>query len=130
MVNLIDLFLVVIGILLIVIVQNPLNPFSQDKVVVVENPGEADMRMLVKDGKELKRYQASGEIGEGQGSRAGVTYRLGRRTDDLRAGERRGGRQVATRTAESWDFCPEFPDNGRFPFLLVLAVEVKVNFPR
>ncbi len=50
MVNLIDLFLVVIGILLIVIVQNPLNPFSQDKVVVVENPGEADMRMLVKDG--------------------------------------------------------------------------------
>ncbi len=53
---------------------------------------------------------------------------LGRRTDDLRAGERRGGRQVATRTAESWDFCPEFPDNGRFPFLLVLAVEVKVNF--
>lgn len=66
MVNLIDLFLVVIGILLIVIVQNPLNPFSQDKVVVVENPGEADMRMLVKDGKELKRYQASGEIGEGQ----------------------------------------------------------------
>lgn len=76
MVNLIDLFLVVIGILLIVIVQNPLNPFSQDKVVVVENPGEADMRMLVKDGKELKRYQASGEIGEGQGSRAGVTYRL------------------------------------------------------
>ena len=69
MVNLIDLFLVVIGILLIVIVQNPLNPFSQDKVVVVENPGEADMRML-------KRYQASGEIGEGQGSRAGVTYRL------------------------------------------------------
>lgn len=76
MVNLIDLFLVVIGILLIVIVQNPLNPFSQDKVVVVENPGEADMRMLVKEGKELKRYQASGEIGEGQGSRAGVTYRL------------------------------------------------------
>ncbi|MCW5361181.1 hypothetical protein IGA71_33375, partial [Pseudomonas aeruginosa] len=42
-------------------VQNPLNPFSQDKVVVVENPGEADMRMLVKDGKELKRYQASGD---------------------------------------------------------------------
>ncbi|MBG4834888.1 DUF2149 domain-containing protein [Pseudomonas aeruginosa] len=76
MVSLIDLFLVVIGILLIVIVQNPLNPFSQDKVVVVENPGEADMRMLVKDGKELKRYQASGEIGEGQGRRAGVTYRL------------------------------------------------------
>lgn len=73
-VNLIDLFLVVIGILLIVIVQNPLNPFSQDKVVVVENPGEANMRMLIKDGKELKQYHSSGEIGEGQGSKAGVTY--------------------------------------------------------
>ena len=76
MVNLIDLFLVVIGILLIVIVQNPLNPFSQDSVVVVENPGEPDMRMLIKDGKELKRYEASGEMGEGQGTKAGITYRL------------------------------------------------------
>ena len=75
-VNLIDLFLVVIGILLIVIVQNHLNPFSQDKAVVVENPGEANMRMLIKDGKELKQYQSSGEIGEGQGSKAGVTYQL------------------------------------------------------
>jgi hypothetical protein len=75
-VNLIDVFLVVIGILLIVIVQSPLNPFNQNKMVVIENPGEADMRMLVKDGQELTEYQASGEIGEGQGSKAGITYRL------------------------------------------------------
>jgi hypothetical protein len=76
MVNLIDVFLVLIGILLIVIVQSPLNPFNQNKVVVIENPGEADMRMLVKDGQELTEYQANGEIGEGQGSKAGITYRL------------------------------------------------------
>lgn len=76
MVNLIDLFLVVIGILLVVIVQNPLNPFSQDKVVFIENPGEADMRMMVKDGEELKRYESNGSIGEGQGTKAGVIYRL------------------------------------------------------
>ena len=75
-VNLIDLFLVVIGILMIVIVRNPLNPFSQDNVVVVENPGEADMRIVVKDGEELTRYESTGEIGEGGGIRAGVTYRL------------------------------------------------------
>ncbi|GGJ87585.1 DUF2149 domain-containing protein [Pseudomonas matsuisoli] len=75
-VNLIDLFLVVIGILMIVIVQNPLNPFNSENVIVVENPGEANMRMLVKDGKELKEYQASGEIGEGEGAKAGITYRL------------------------------------------------------
>jgi len=76
MVNLIDLFLVVIGILLVIIVQNPLNPFTEQNVIVIENPGQSDMRMTIKDGEELTRYEANGEIGEGQGSRAGVTYRL------------------------------------------------------
>lgn len=75
-VNLVDLFLVVIGILMIVIVRNPLNPFSQENVVVVENPGEANMRMIVKNGEELTRYESTGEMGEGGGVRAGITYRL------------------------------------------------------
>jgi len=75
-VNLIDLFLVIIGILMITIVQNPLNPFSQKNVVVVENPGEADMRITIKNGQELQRYESNGEMGQGQGSKAGVTYRL------------------------------------------------------
>lgn len=75
-VNLIDLFLVIIGMLMVVIAQNPLNPFSQDKVTVIENPGEADMRITVKDGQELTRYESSGEVGQGEGARAGVTYRL------------------------------------------------------
>lgn len=75
-VNLIDVFLVVVAMLMIIIVKNPLNPFSSRNVVVVENPGAADMRITVKDGQELTRYQTSGEIGEGKGIRAGVTYRL------------------------------------------------------
>lgn len=75
-VNLIDVFLVVVAMLMIIIVKNPLNPFSSKNVVVVENPGEADMRIMVKEGQELTRYETSGEIGEGKGSRAGVTYRL------------------------------------------------------
>jgi len=75
-VNLVDLFLVVIGILLIVILRNPLNPFSTANVTVVENPGRADMRITVKEGQELTRYESSGEIGEGQGVRAGITYRM------------------------------------------------------
>ncbi|TWT05181.1 DUF2149 domain-containing protein [Reyranella sp. CPCC 100927] len=75
-VNLIDLFLVVIAILMVAIVNNPLNPFSASKVVTVENPGAPDMRITVKDGKELTRYQSSGQIGEGQGVRVGITYRL------------------------------------------------------
>jgi hypothetical protein len=76
LVNLIDLFLVVIGILLIVIVRNPLNPFSKNNVVVIENPGTTEQRMIVKDGEELRRYEAGDEIGEGEGVKAGVTYKL------------------------------------------------------
>jgi hypothetical protein len=76
LVNLIDLFLVVIGILLVVIVRNPLNPFSKQNLVVIENPGTPEQRMLVKQGEELRRYEAGDEIGEGEGVKAGVTYKL------------------------------------------------------
>lgn len=75
-VNLIDLFLVITVILMLLIVQNPLNPFNQKDVVIVENPGQANMKMTFKQGKELKQYQSTGEIGEGEGSKAGVTYQL------------------------------------------------------
>lgn len=75
-VNLVDLFLVIIGILLLVIAANPLNPFSNKDVVVIENPGEADMKITVKDGEKLTRYKSTGEIGEGQGTKAGETYQM------------------------------------------------------
>lgn len=75
-VNLIDLFLVVIGILMIVILQNPLNPFAAENVTVVENPGTDAMRITLKEGEVLRRYEASEGIGEGEGIRAGITYRL------------------------------------------------------
>lgn len=75
-VNMIDLFLVVIGILMIVIAKNPLNPFTDNHVIVVENPGQATMRITIKDGQELTRYESSGEVGQGQGARAGVTYQM------------------------------------------------------
>lgn len=75
-VNLIDVFLVVVAMLMIIIVRNPLNPFASKDVVVVENPGKADMRIVIKNGQELTRYETSGEIGEGRGTRAGITYRL------------------------------------------------------
>jgi len=75
-VNLIDVFLVVVVMLMIIVVKNPLNPFVSKDVVVVENPGQPDMRITIKKGEELTRYETSGDIGEGQGIRAGVTYRL------------------------------------------------------
>lgn len=75
-VNLINVFLVVIAMLMIIVVKNPLNPFSSNNVVVIENPGDPDMKMTIKQGQELKRYESSKEVGEGKGVRAGITYRL------------------------------------------------------
>lgn len=64
-VNLIDLFVVIIAVLLVVLVQNPLTPFNA-----------RDLRITVKDGDELTRYVSQGRIGEGQGVKAGSAYRL------------------------------------------------------
>lgn len=75
-VNLIDLFLVVIGLLMIMIVTNPPSTPSSGKMTRMENPGEPAMRMIVQDGKELTHYRANGQIGQGQGVQAGITYRL------------------------------------------------------
>jgi hypothetical protein len=75
-VNIIDVFLVIIAVLMIAVLENPLNPFATQDVVVIKNPGAPNMEMLVKDGRELKHYKSSGQIGEGQGAKAGVAYRL------------------------------------------------------
>lgn len=75
-VNLIDVFLVIIAALLLTVAANPLNPFSQDRVTVIKNPGEPNMEIMVKDGEKLERYKSSGTIGQGEGAKAGVAYRL------------------------------------------------------
>jgi hypothetical protein len=75
-INIVDIFLVVIAVLVIIISQNPLNPFAEEDVTVVKNPGKENMEILIKEGQELKHYKSTGEIGEGEGMRAGVAYRL------------------------------------------------------
>lgn len=75
-VNIIDVFLVIIAVLLIAVMENPLNPFATQDVLVIKDAGKPSMEMLVKEGKELKHYKASGQIGEGQGAKAGTAYRL------------------------------------------------------
>jgi hypothetical protein len=75
-VNIIDVFLVIIAVLLIAVMENPLNPFSTQDAMVIKNPGKENMEIMVKQGKELKQYKASGQIGEGQGMKAGTAYRL------------------------------------------------------
>lgn len=76
-VNIIDIFLVIIAALLITVAQNPLlNAFSQPDVTVITNPGKPSMEMVVKQGEKIERYKSSGQIGEGDGDKAGTAYRM------------------------------------------------------
>lgn len=76
-VNLIDIFLVIIAALLITVAKNPLlNPFSKQEVTVITDPGKPSMEMVVKKGEKIEKYKASGAMGEGEGSKAGVAYRM------------------------------------------------------
>lgn len=75
-VNLIDVFLVIIAALLLAVASNPLNPFTHERVTMIKNAGEPDMEIVIKDGEKLERYKASDAISSGEGARAGVAYRL------------------------------------------------------
>lgn len=76
-VNLIDIFLVIIAALLITIARNPLmNPFSKQDVTVITDAGKPSMEVVVKQGEKVERYKASGQIGSGDGEKAGVAYRM------------------------------------------------------
>ncbi|NMG46246.1 DUF2149 domain-containing protein [Aromatoleum toluvorans] len=75
-VNLIDVFLVIIAALLLSIANNPLNPFTGDKLTLIRNAGRADMEIVTKDGKTIQRFQSGGATGQGKGVKAGVAYRM------------------------------------------------------
>ena len=75
-VNLIDVFLVIIAALLLAAANNPMNPFSAERVTMIKNPGQPDMEIVVKEGQKLDRYKSSGSVGQGEGTKAGVAYRL------------------------------------------------------
>ena len=64
-VNLIDVFLVIIAALLLAVANTPMNPFTNENVTVIRNPGQPDMEIVIKDGQKIERYQASGRIGQG-----------------------------------------------------------------
>ena len=76
LVNLVDVFLVLIAALLITIAQNPLNPFTADYVTVIINAGQDDMEVIVKQGETIEHFESTGEIGGGQGTKAGVAYKM------------------------------------------------------
>ena len=75
-INLIDVFLVVIGMLLIAVINNPMNPFANDKLTIIRNEGKPNMEIITKDGSKITRFKASGASGEGDGEKAGTAYRM------------------------------------------------------
>ena len=76
LVNLVDVVLVLVAALLITIAQNPMNPFMAEDVTVIKNAGQPDMEMIIKKGKTIESYKSSGQIGSGEGVKAGVAYRM------------------------------------------------------
>ncbi|MCO5979049.1 DUF2149 domain-containing protein [Ideonella oryzae] len=77
LVNLIDVFLVIIAALLLAMAQHPLSPFSNDKLTVIRNAGQANMEVVIKNGQKVERYKADASAGVGsRGVKAGVAYRM------------------------------------------------------
>ncbi|CDS54998.1 FIG00957018: hypothetical protein [Polaromonas sp. CG9_12] len=75
-INLIDVFLVVIGMLLIAVINNPMNLFANDKLTIIRNEGKPDMEIITREGNKVTRFKASGASGEGDGEKAGTAYRM------------------------------------------------------
>lgn len=76
-VNIIDIFLVIIAALLITVAKNPmLDPFTKQDVTIITDPGKPSMEMIVKQGEKIERYKANGNIGSGDGEKAGIAYRM------------------------------------------------------
>lgn len=75
-INLIDVFMVVIGMLMIAVINNPMNPFAQDKVTVIRNEGQPNMEIITREGQKITRFKASGATGQGDGEKAGTAWRL------------------------------------------------------
>lgn len=75
-VNLIDVFLVIIAALIISVAQNPVQQMMKEDYTLIKNPGAANMEVVIKKGETLEHYKSSGDIGEGEGSKAGVAYKL------------------------------------------------------
>ena len=76
-VNLIDVFLVIIAALLLAVARNPMNPLIDEKVTVIRNAGTPQMEVLVKDGRKIEHFRGDGAgVSAGRGVKAGIAYRL------------------------------------------------------
>lgn len=76
--NLVDVMLVFAVALMVALVsflQVPALLQNKDYTVIT-NPGAADMEIIVKEGREIKHYEATDAAGSGEGELLGQAYRL------------------------------------------------------
>jgi len=81
LVNLVDVFLVLIAALLITANPHPASTGSQEgDYTLIRHPGRADMEIITRKGQKIEHYRAEpaprSDGGGGQGVRAGVAYRM------------------------------------------------------
>lgn len=77
LVNLIDVFLIIIAALLLAVAKNPLNPFSDEKVTVIRKAGTPEMEVVVKDGRKIERFKGDGASQSASGGvKAGTAWRM------------------------------------------------------
>lgn len=76
--NLVDamlVFAVALMVALVSFLQVPSLLQNKDYTVIT-NPGQPDMEIIVKEGEEIKHYEATESSGAGQGEKLGTAYRL------------------------------------------------------
>ena len=78
MANLFDVAMVFAVALMVALVSYLRVPalLQQNDFTVITNPGQPDMEIVVKEGEEIKHYEATDETGVGQGELLGQAYRL------------------------------------------------------
>lgn len=72
--NIVDVFFVAMVILMIAVVQRSVP--SGETMTVIRNAGEPSMEITVTDGRKTERFRASGSSKQGNGTKAGVAYRM------------------------------------------------------
>ncbi len=76
LVNLIDVFLVIIAALLLAIGNQPAALLGHEDLTVIKNAGKPGMEVLVKQGSKVERFKAGDGAGEGRGVKAGTAYQM------------------------------------------------------
>ena len=78
MANLFDVAMVFAVALMVAVVtrMHVTEMFTDKDFTMVKNPGKPEMEIVVKKGREIERYQASGETGTGKGKRVGSAFQL------------------------------------------------------